>query len=102
MLSFFFHCFCIFCIIFHLLQKILIIKRSLIFRFELNFIDFGKNYILKDFNKNNQIWFLIYNIYKIKKRKRKMGFFLGFFVGIGAGVGFGEYGLNFPLKYQSK
>jgi len=31
-----------------------------------------------------------------------MGFFLGFFVGIGAGVGFGEYGLNFPLKYQSK
>lgn len=46
--------------------------------------------------------FLIYNICNIKKTKTKMGFFLGFFVGIGAGVGFGEYGLNFPLKYQSK
>lgn len=31
-----------------------------------------------------------------------MGFFLGFFLGIGAGVAFSEFGLNYPLDYESK
>lgn len=31
-----------------------------------------------------------------------MGFFLGFFLGIGAGVAFSEYGLSYPLDYESK